>query len=147
MADVVKEYIDRMNRIRGLQVRRQGGDIAVKVDCESEDPRLAIKEIRGIQAELRAVRKDADLTLKGIRAQYGEAIAKQTYTPGIGGAILGSKYRGAATRVGAANKRKLAASRNDAIAPYEGVKSAISQVLDQLDRLKLDLEIRIAKEQ
>ena len=147
MANVVTEYIERMNRIHGLQVRLRGDDIAVKVEYENEDPRLAIKEIRGIQAELRAVKKDADLTLKGIRAQYGEAIAKQTYTPGIGGAILGSKYRGAATRAAAANKRKLAASRNEAIAPYEGVKSAISQVLDQLDRLKLDLEIQIAKEQ
>lgn len=141
MADIVKAYIGRINSIKGLKVHMKGKGISVDIHVDSDDPKVRVKEIASMQGQLRAIKKEADLQIKMIKAKYNEAIGKQTYRPGIGGAIFGAGFRGVQRNAAADGKKKLTAERNQAVMPYEQIKSAVDQLLNQLDSVKLQQSI------
>ncbi len=140
MADVLREYESKIDAIQGLSLGRTKGSWSVSITTESDDPKLAVREMRRMQSELRALKKKANLRMKMLRNEYRQVIADQGYKLGVGGALLGSRYRGAMRREASEKKRKLRAQRDEALAPYEQVKTGIDQLVLELDRMKIELQ-------
>jgi len=59
----------------------------------SDEPQIALKQIRLAQKHLRQVKKRVNGCMKLIRQQYRQKIADTTYHPGVGAAFLGAGYR------------------------------------------------------
>ena len=140
MSDVLSRYADRIQAIPGITLKESGDQWQIEATTQTDDPEVQIKEIRAIQKQLRQIRQDLNQETKQIRSQYRSAIDAATYTPGVGGTLLGSKYRGSARRAEAAQKRSLRDRRDRAVAPYSSVKRILDQALALLDTAKEECE-------
>ena len=136
----LKEYARRIDAIDGITVK-VGRKLWNVNWSTNDDPKIAIKEIRLMQKQLRILKKELNLAIKEISTAYRSAISDTTYKPGLGGAILGPKWRRVSRQVGAATKRQLRDERDRKLAPYRQTKDIIDQALSEMDMAKLRLEI------
>jgi len=138
---MLEEYVQRINAIDGMHLYQETRRWAYTFDY-SKDPKIALGQIRIAQKELRLMNKQIGAAMRQIREAYRDAIASASYTPGIGGALLGSKYRSSMRSAGAAQKRTLRARRDDALAPYQETKALITEIIDRLSILKDQIAIQ-----
>ncbi|MHB1356129.1 MAG: hypothetical protein ACYCZF_09165 [Anaerolineae bacterium] len=142
MADVIKYFEQKIAGIPGVILKTERGGWRMSIRSEATDPKIIMKELRSIQIQLRAIKREVDINLKHVRSSFTETIANSTYKPGLGGILLGSRYRGAATKAAAQHKRDLTTKKKDAVRPYEQVKAAITNFIDQIEREKIQLEVK-----
>lgn len=132
-----RDYIRKINAL-GIGKLKES-----KVRNRSDAQNL-LKEIRNMQKGVRQIKKEMNLEIKTIRQEYRGKLS----TAGSGSAfvmgLLGKK--GAARSIRASAKRGVAQERDQRIAPYEELKVKIDGMLVQMDRLKLQLEQYIQKE-
>ncbi|MBM3188401.1 MAG: hypothetical protein FJZ90_06730 [Chloroflexi bacterium] len=143
--DVLVACAQEIDAIEGVTCKatRKGWDFHMDLE---EDPKVAIKQIRLVQTQLRAVKKQVIAAEQQVRQAYSQAISESTYRPGLGGALLGAKYRGAARRAGAHQKDSLRANRDKALAPWEEAKQRIDKLLLQLDMAKTKAQVDAEKQ-
>lgn len=106
----------------------------------SDEPKIALKQIRLAQKHLRQVKKRVNGCMKLIRQQYRQKIADTTYHPGVGAAFLGAGYRRTRRSMASLQKSRLRAERDASLQPYEQVKDFIDLAILNLDTDKAELE-------
>jgi hypothetical protein len=111
----------------------------------SDDPKQAINQIRAAEKQLRVMKSQVTAAVKDVNATYRTAIAESTYRPGIGGVLLGSRYRSASRSAGARKKDDLRARRDKVLAPYEEVRNLVDCILSELGIHKAKLAARAQK--
>ncbi len=129
------EYMSRINDIPGLTLSRKGRNLEFGFEHD-DDPKIATKQISLAQKQLRLMKKELVTEIKQVRARYRDQIEGATYQPGLGGTLLGSKYRSSMKSAGAARKRALAAERDKELSPYEQMKDAVTEIIDRLSILR-----------
>jgi hypothetical protein len=96
----------------------------------------ALANVRRLQKELRQIKRNINLEMKTIRAQYKPKIAEAGTTGWTGLLAMG---RGGG-RLRASEKRRVRAERDSRLAPYDQVKLTIDDLLVQMDGAKLQLQ-------
>lgn len=102
------------------------------------EAKATIKDLVQSQKALRQIKKEIDLDIKTIRAGY----ASRMSTAGAGASnvltIFGQRKAAGSARADA--KRKLKAEQDRQIAPYQQVKLTIDDMINQMDRAKIQLQ-------
>jgi rRNA maturation endonuclease Nob1 len=101
------------------------------------EAKQALAKVRAAQKELRQIKRNINMDMKIIRADYSERMA----TAGAGTSTLMGLFgqRRAAGQLRADAKRRLRAERDATLAPYDEVKLMIDDLLVQMDSAKLQL--------
>lgn len=107
------------------------------------DAKAMLKELSASQKGLRQLKKEITLDIKTIRAGYADKMA------GAGSAASGVftlfGQRKTAGSIRADAKRRLKSEQDRQIAPYEQVKLMIDNMINQMDRAKIQLQNYIAE--
>jgi hypothetical protein len=115
----------------------------VKISNQT-DAKEVLRQVRNFQKSLRQIKREINLEMKNIRANYRE----KTSTAGEGlstvSMLFGKKKLAGSIRASA--KRSMASERDQILAPYEKLKLDIDALLTKLDSLKTQLENYIQKE-
>lgn len=125
-----KEYRKRLEKLGLLD---KGG---VELKASSVvDAKSALADIKRLQLELRNIKRELNLDIKSIRAEY------QQQMPNAGGAvstwltIFGKRKAAGSARATA--KRQVASQRDSELREYEAVKQTVDDLLVQLERGKI----------
>jgi len=130
--------MERINALGGLSVKKKGSKVEIQASF-NDDPKVAVTQIRALEVQLRAMKGQAVAEEKVVRAQYQSAAEGTTYKPGVGGALLGAKYRSSMRKQAASARKRLTMQKNAATIPYEEVKVLIDQILASLAVKKAEL--------
>jgi len=106
---------------------------------KDEKTRVLVQHLRGRQKQLRALKKDINQTCKNICSEF---VARQTsidkrWGSRLAAALFGRKILG---RMNTTRRRELRRALIDALTPYEHLKTAIDDIIDQLDQEKYAVE-------
>ena len=93
-----------------------------------------------MQSRVQSLKKQAVAIRRQIRQSYAAKIDAETYEPGIGGALFGSKYRSTMRSAAASNKRRMRAERDRATLEFDEVISGLDQLISQLNAVKLETQ-------
>ena len=107
------------------------------------EARLALKNLRFIQKQLRQVIKSVNQDMRLIRAKYKAERESISDSGTLTGLFLGKRFAG---RERQRKKTGLAQLQKNELIPYENVKNTIDQILLQIEGAKLEMENFIAKE-
>lgn len=140
MDSFLKEYQKRIDAIAGLQVLRPRGGWHVSVKVASEDPKVQVRELRRIQAELTALKKVYSVEMQALRSDFADRISMQSYRPSIWGALLGARHRGTMRRDAAARRQRMVALRDKTLALYDLAMTNIDEMIEQLTSMRLKIQ-------
>ncbi len=122
-----------LRQIKELGLERM--EITVSSIVEAKD---TLKRIRGIQAELRQIKRKTNLDMKTIRAEYRQKMSTAALTSSAIVGLLGK--RKLAGQMRADEKRRLRMQRDRTLQPYESIKLTIDDLLIQMDSAKAQLQ-------
>ena len=122
------------------EYRQQVSDLGLdRIEIEASsltEGKAAVANVRRLQKELRQIKRNINLEMKTIRAEYKQKIA-EAGTSGLTGLLAmgrgGGKFR-------ASEKRRVRAERDSKLDPYDQVKLTIDDLIVQLDGAKLQLQ-------
>lgn len=125
-----KDYRKRLQDLGLLD--KKGVELKASSVVEAKS---ALADIKRLQLELRSIKRELNLDIKSIRAEY------QQQMPYAGGAVsawltLFGK-RKAAGSARAAAKRQVSSQRDSELRDYEAVKQTVDDLLVQLERSKI----------
>jgi hypothetical protein len=127
---------DYRRRLADMGLLGKGG-LEIKATTAAEAKQV-LPQLRQLQADLRALKKEINLDIKQIRMNYQQ----QMPNAGAGASAVFSIFgkRKVAGSIRADSKRQLAAQRDQEIGGYERVKATIDDLLLQIDRAKLTIQ-------
>lgn len=119
-------------RIKSLGLVRQYSITSVS------EARAAKTDLTQLQKELRQIKREVDLDIKTIRAQFAQRIASAAQTTsGILG-LMGKK--GMAGSIRADEKRRLKREQDRILQPYLALKLAIDTQILELNKTKAEID-------
>jgi rubrerythrin len=98
----------------------------------------ALKRTRGLQKELRQIKRNIDLDMKTIRADYGQRMSTAASASSAIVTLFGK--RKLAGQLRADEKRHLRLERDRTLQPYESIKLTVDDLLVQMDSAKAQLQ-------
>ncbi|NPA71217.1 MAG: zinc ribbon domain-containing protein [Gammaproteobacteria bacterium] len=125
-----KEYWQRIEEL-GLD------HMEIEVSSIAE-AKTALRRVRGLQKELRQIKKNINLDMKSIRAMYRQKMATAASTTSSIVSLFGK--RKLAGQLRADEKRRLRMERDSILEPYESLKFTIDNLLLQLDAAKEQIQ-------
>jgi hypothetical protein len=137
--DLLQDIASQLNDIPCITLTTEGDKWQFHAEF-SDEPRIALKQIRLAQKHPRQVKRRVNGCMKLIRQQYRQKIADTTYHPGVGAALLGGGYRRTRRSMASYEKNRLRAERDALLQPYEQVKDFIDLAILELDTQKAELE-------
>lgn len=101
------------------------------------ESKAALTKVRSLQKQLRQIKRNINLDMKAIRAEYRQRVS----TAAAGSSAILSLFgkRKLAGQMRAGEKRRLNAERDRKLAPYEDLKLTIDDLLVQMDAAKVRL--------
>jgi len=137
------QYLVRLKAILGISPDESTGSLSVKWETPDE-ARQQLSRVRVLQQELRLLRKAIQATTADVRSGFTTARA-QVGAPTVGNVILGAVVgRKALGKGNALQRDQLRLQQHEAVAPYEAVVRLVDNAVRDLDRLKLEVEERLA---
>ena len=101
------------------------------------EAKAALTKVRSLQKQLRQIKRNINLDMKAIRAEYRQ---KSSDAAAFSSAFLtGVGKRKAAGKRRADAKRRLQAERDRKLAPYDNLKLMIDDLLTQMDNAKVQI--------
>lgn len=100
----------------------------------STEAKATLRCITALQKEIRQIKRNINLDMKMIRAEYRERSSNAAATSSAVFSLLGK--RKVAGQLRADEKRRLSQERDNILRPYEGVKLTIDDLLVQMDGVK-----------
>jgi hypothetical protein len=110
-----------------------------------ENLRAAKRTMAEAQRDLRDVKRQLTEEERSVRLQAQQARAKAAGTGRVLGTMGDSKTRGMLARGRSLSRQKITSREAQAVAPYHNVKAAIDRALNDLQRLKEQVESGIEK--
>ncbi len=104
----------------------------------STEAKEVLRKLRALQKELRQIKKNINLDMKGIRAVYQQRMSTAAATSSTVVSLFGK--RKLAGQLRADEKRRLRMERDRKLQPYESIKLAIDGILTQIDNAKIKLQ-------
>jgi hypothetical protein len=102
------------------------------------EAKAALTKVRGLQKQLRQIKRNINLDMKAIRAEYRQ----KSSSAGAGSSavltVLGKRKLAGQARADA--KRRLSTERDRKLAPYANLKLMIDDLLTQMDNAKVQIE-------
>lgn len=134
-----QDFINRIGQIVGDDI--SDGEINLRLSWTNySDGKALLVRMRGMQKELRLLKKEVGAVIAGIKSEH--ITARTSVGTGLGTGLFGAFFgRKAAGKMNAARRDDLRRSQISAVAPYERVKEIIDQVLHQLDASKGKVEM------
>ena len=107
------------------------------------EAKAALAKVRSLQKQLRQIKRNINLDMKAIRAEY----RRRASTAAAGSSAIASLFgkRKLAGQMRADEKRRLNAERDRKLSPYEDLKLTIDNLLVQMDAAKIRLGDLIEK--
>jgi len=125
-----KEY---RRQIKDLGLERM--EIKASSIAEARD---ALRRIRSLQKELRQIKRNINLDMKAIRANYSQRMSTAASTSSAIVTLFGK--RKLAGQLRADERRRLRMERDRTLQPYESIKLTIDDLLVQMDSAKARLQ-------
>ena len=130
-----------MARIRSAVGELGAGDDfepVIKWDSYHEGRQL-ISRIRGVQKELRGIRRDATASMGSVRSEFVTARANvgSGLGAGLASAFLGKK---AATVINKVHRASLKDEQSNAVEQFREVQRLVDQLLNRLESIKMQIE-------
>lgn len=107
------------------------------------DAKATLKDLTQSQKALRQLKKEITLDIKTIRVGYADRMVGAGATASGVFTLFGQRKTAGSIRADA--KRRLKAEQDRQIAPYEQVKLMIDDMINQMDRAKIQLQNYIAE--
>lgn len=129
--DAVKP--DDSQQILGLGL--DGMEISASSVAEAKS---ALSRVRNLQKQLRQIKRNVNLDMKTIRAEYQQKMSTAASTSS--GILTLFGQRKMAGTIRADQKRRLGQERDRALQPYQSINLQIDHLLVQLDSVKLQID-------
>jgi len=131
-------YKERIEDILGGEFVND--QLRLEIDIDNvKDARNLHKRLILQQKQLRQVKRDVNADMKTIRAHYKTLSDNAQPTGGSIFMGLFGKKGGMRSSV-ADQRRKLRYERDDMLAPYDGVKQTVDDIITQMDLAKLNIK-------
>lgn len=131
---MAQQFVDRVNSLFGPILSMQY-TFSTKTEAKAISSQLT-----AVQKEARLIKKEIALQEKEIRTQFTNERLRIS-SRAVGNRFAGRGFYGKLIRANTANARaSLQQEEQNAVAPYEQLRSYIDGQLVALDRLKLDIE-------
>lgn len=134
----IEDYLVQIEKIIGSEF--SDGQIHLDFSCEDyEGARKLLHDFRTMQKELRALKRDINQTIKGIRSEFTteRLMVGKSLGSAFAAGLLGRRAVGS---YNAAKRDDLRVERDDAIAPFNALKGIVDDVIHQLDKGKFEIE-------
>lgn len=126
-----EEYLEEVTNQMGL------ADMTIRASSLTE-AKAGLGNVRGLQKQLRQVKRKINLDMKTIRADYRQRMSQPAAASSSLATIFGKRKLAGQLRADA--KRGLRAERDRKLAPYDEVKLMIDDLLVQLEAGKAQLQ-------